>query len=241
MASSPFSCQTELVRLFDALVEVIFCAKNDEGRYVEANTAFVRRTGQTSKRQVIGFRATDLFSAPQANRYEAQDQRVFATGRALRDEMELIRRVDGSLGWYLTTKLPVASATAHRMPVGLVSVSRDLSTPSDDYVAAHSLTRVVTYVRDYLNEPIRVANLAAVAQCSTSQLERRMRNAFGTSAAKYVTRARVDRASELLATTDLPLATVAARSGFYDQAGLTRAFARFSGDTPGQFRARNQP
>ena len=34
---------------------------------------------------------------------------MFATGRALRDELELIRREDGGLGWYVTTKLPVAA------------------------------------------------------------------------------------------------------------------------------------
>lgn len=53
--------------------------------------------------------------------------------------MELIRRVDGSLGWYLTSKLPIGEADgAARGPCGLVSVSRDLGAPvaSDNVMAS---------------------------------------------------------------------------------------------------------
>ncbi len=45
----------------------------------------------------------------------------------------------------------------------------------------------------------------------------------------------------LLADTDLPLATVAATVGFYDQSDLTRRFARLIGQTPAQFRLATQP
>ncbi len=227
--------QPELLALFDVLVDVIFCAKDRGGRYVAVNPAFVRRTGRPSKGEVLGRRASQVFPVAQAERYEAQDARVLTTGEPLRDELELIRREGGSLGWYLTTKLPVVDRATGAV-TGLVSVSRDLRTPEGDDVPA-SLARVVEHVRANLAERITVADLAAAAECSPSQLERRMRRTFGLSPSKYLLRVRVDRATELLTTTDLALAEVAVAAGFYDQADFTRRFARLIDETPGQFRA----
>lgn len=234
-----FACQAELLGLFDVLVDVIFCSKDVEGRYVAVNPAFVRRTGRASKREVIGRRARDVFPPVQAERYEGQDADVLSTGQPLRDELELIRRENGSAGWYLTTKLPVTDReTGQRQ--GLVSVSRDLRTPSDDDVVVASLTRVVDHVRGNLSTKISVAELAAVAECSPSQLERRMRKTFGLPAGKYILRARVDRAAELLVATDRPLAEVAVEVGFYDQADFSNRFARLTNETPAQFRAKQR-
>jgi len=237
-AREVFACQPELLGLLDVLVDVIFCAKDLEGRYLAVNPAFVRRTGRRSKREVIGRRAVDVFPSALARRYEEQDRQVLSTGEALRDELELIRREDGSLGWYLTTKLPVADPLTGE-PAGLVSVSRDLRTPSADDVVA-SLGRVVEHVRANLASRMTVEELAGVAGCSRSQLERRMRKTFGLPAGKYVLRARVDRAAELLAGTDLPLAEVAVAAGFYDQADLTHWFGRLTNETPSQFRAKQR-
>ena len=232
-----FEAQPEVLELIDLLVDVMFCMKDAEGRYLAVNPAFVRRAGRKSKRDVIGRRAADFFAAPLALRYEEQDRRVFATGRPLRDELELIRREDGGLGWYVTTKLPVASRRDSGQICGLVSISRDLRTPGSDEVAVRALQRAVEHVRENLAETIRVTGVAAAAGLSPSQLERRMRKAFGLSAMQYVLRARVERAAELLADTEMPLAEVAVVSGFYDQADLTNRFARLTGETPAQFRA----
>ncbi len=233
----PFPCQDELLELYDLLVDVIFCMKQLDGRYVAVNRAFVRRTGRSSKRDIVGKKASDLFIPQLAERYEEQDQAVLSTGKPLRDELELIRREDGSLGWYLTTKLPVkgdGGATA-----GLVTISRDLATPSDDGITIESLHRVVQLVQDQLAEPLRVADLATAAGCSTSSLERRMKKVFGLSATQFVLRSRVDRATRLLTTTNTSLADIATEVGFYDQADFTRRFARLTNETPAQFRRRH--
>ncbi len=223
--------QPALFALFDELVNVMFCAKGIDGRYVAVNAAFVRRSGRTSKREVIGRRAPDLFPPFLAERYEEQDNQIFATGSPLRDELELIRRTDGSFGWYLTTKLPIGNAAD---VMGLVSVSRDLDAPDDS--GMESLGRVVELVRDRLAESLRVADLAAAAECSEAQLERRMKRVFGLTANQYVLKVRVDRARALLIDTDTPLATIASDVGFYDQASFTRRFVRLAGQTPAQFR-----
>jgi len=231
--------EAQFLALFDSLVDVMFCCKNLGGRYTDVNLAFVRRSGRRSKRDVLGASARDLFPALLARRYEQQDQRVFTTDSAIRDELELIRRPDGSTGWYLTTKLPLHSRGDHQV-IGLVSVSRDLRTPSERGIAPESLEQVVEVVRDRLAGKITVSDLAAVAGCSKAQLERRMKKVFGLSTSQYVTRVRVDVATQMLRRTDDSVASIAATTGFYDQSSFSRHFARLSGETPAQFRSESR-
>lgn len=228
-------CQEALLDLFEALVNVIFCIKADDGTYVAVNRAFVRRTGRRSKREVLGRRAGELFPEPMAARYEAQDRTVFHRGAPLRDELELVRRENGEYGWYLTTKLPVTE-DASGVCRWLVSVSRDLATPDADQSMIASLQGVVSHVKAHLGTALSVSELAEVAGCSSSTLERRMKRVFGLSATQYVLRNRVERAAELLSATQISLADVADAAGFYDQADLTRRFAAFTGETPAHFR-----
>ena len=227
--------QDELIALFDALVDVIFCIKGADQRYVAVNTAFVKRTGRRSKREVVGNRALDLFPRELAEGYEAQDARIFTTGEALRDELELIGQSDGTRRWYLTTKLPVVDRKTGAV-TSLVSVSRDLRVASDEGIELESLSRVVDLVNRQFGSVLRVADLAAAAGCSPGQLERRMKRVFGLTATQYVLRVRVDHAADLLAHSEVALAEVATRCGFYDQADLTRKFARLTNTTPAQFR-----
>ncbi len=234
---STLQCQGELVALFETLVNVMFCAKDAHGVYLEVNTAFVRRSGKRSKREVVGRRASDLFSAERAMHYHAQDEGVLSGQGAMRDQLELIRRPHGGLGWYLSTKLPVFEPDEPTTPVGLVSVSRDLLTTTSDDLAVESLQPVVSYVRRHLTEPLQVADLARVAGCSVSQLRRRVQTVFGLTPKQYVLRVKVERAMELLTDTEEDLSTIAHQVGFYDQPDFSRRFARITGRTPSQFRA----
>lgn len=230
-----FSCQPELVALYETLVDVMFCAKSLDGAYVEVNSAFVRRTGRTSKREVIGAHAGELFIPELAERYEEQDGQVFTTGEPVRDQLEVIRRPNNELGWYLTTKLPVRDDDGDHV-IGLVSVSRDLRTPSAENITFEGLQNVVAHVRNNLASPIRVGELADIADCSEGQLERRMRKVFGVTPAQYLLRVRVEHAAAMLRDTDEPLADIATACGFYDQPDFTRRFARLTNETPAQFR-----
>ncbi len=236
-AEGLFPCQPELLGLFETLINVIFCAKDHDGRYVEVNTAFVRRTGKASKGEVIGTTARDHFIPELAERYEEQDAEVFRTGEPLHDELELIRRPNGELGWYLTAKLPVRDPVDRSALIGLVSVSRDLVAPSDSDIGAEGLREVVRHVQDHFGEPIRVADLTALTGFNEAQLERRMKRVFGVTATQHVLRVRVEAATRLLAETDEPIAVIAGQCGFYDQPDFTRRFARLTNATPAQFRA----
>lgn len=225
-----------MVALMDELSATMFCAKDVTGRYVAVNPVFVARTSERSRRAVLGQRATDLFVPQLAERYEQQDTEVLRTGRALRGELERIRRPGGAPGWYLTAKFPVHDA-AGRL-VGLVSVSQDLRAGEADDATIAALSRLTAAVDADLGAGWTVARLAAAAGWSPAVLDRRLRRVYGLTPRQFVLRARVDRAVELLAAGAGTIADVAAESGFYDQPSFTRTFARLTGETPAQYRRR---
>ncbi|WP_402377455.1 helix-turn-helix domain-containing protein [Isoptericola rhizosphaerae] len=229
-----------MVALMDELSDVMFCAKDASGRYVLVNRTFVHRTKERSRRQVVGRRARDLFVPELAERYEAQDAEVLRGGRPLRGELELIRRLGGTPGWYLTSKLPVHD-DADRL-VGIVSVSRDLRSRDADDVTMDAMARLRSAVERHLDRSPEVAltvrDLASMAGCTPAVLDRRVKQVFGLSPRQLVLRTRVDRAADLLTGGSTPIAEIAAGTGFYDQAAFTRAFARLTGETPASFRRR---
>ncbi len=63
------------------------------------------------------------------------------------------------------------------------------------------------------------------------------RRCYGCSVGDYARRRRVAQARRVLVDLDRPLAEVALAVGFADQSHLTRAFKRYTGMTPGAYRA----
>ncbi len=76
--------------------------------------------------------------------------------------------------------------------------------------------------------------------CSPSSayhFARQFRAATGVPPHQYVVTRRVERAHQLLRTSDLSLADIAASAGFSDQSKFSTHFKRVLGVTPRQFRA----
>ncbi len=82
-----------------------------------------------------------------------------------------------------------------------------------------------------------VATLASGAAVSRSLLDERFRHVLGRSPIRYLTEWRMHLADELLATTELGVATVARRVGYGSEEAFSRAFKRARGMAPGRWRA----
>ncbi|MBW0101368.1 AraC family transcriptional regulator [Pseudonocardia sp. KRD-291] len=214
----------------------MFCAKDLSGCYTAVNDAFARRAGERSSSGVVGKRAVDLFVPALAQRYEEQDAAVIAHGRPLRHELELIRRFNGTPGWYLTAKFPLHDSAG--AVAGVVSVSEDMRSALESDPAMPALNRVVDLVGARVSSPPRLPEMAAAAGCSPTVLERRMRRVFGLAPSQFVLKTRIDHARTLLAESAMTLAEIAQECGFHDQPAFTRQFARLAGETPGQYRRR---
>ncbi|HZB30555.1 MAG TPA: AraC family transcriptional regulator [Streptosporangiaceae bacterium] len=98
--------------------------------------------------------------------------------------------------------------------------------------------RAVSAARDYLEahstENVSLQVLAHIARSSPHRLARMFTAEVGMPPHTYQTRLRLRLARRLLAAGS-PIAEVAARAGFYDQAHLTRVFKKYIGVTPRQF------
>lgn len=98
------------------------------------------------------------------------------------------------------------------------------------------LRRVTAFVDDHLATDIGLADLAAVADLSPFHFTRVFKRATGQTPWAYVRQRRLELGRQLLASTDLPIAAIAARCGYASIARFTTSFTAFSGLSPGRFR-----
>ncbi len=82
--------------------------------------------------------------------------------------------------------------------------------------------------------------LADIAGMSRAGFAQHFKEAFGRPAMEFLKEVRLRRAAHLLAATDLPVKTVAARVGFSSRSYFTRAFTTFAGDSPACYRAASE-
>lgn len=213
----------------------MFCVKSAEGTYLAANQAFAERAGVSGAGEVVGRTAGDLFPEDLAKRYEAQDNAVIKTGRMLTNELELITRPDRTIGWFLTSKSRWTDDDGH--VVGVVNVSVDLRAPVDAAAPHEQLAAAVEVARQRFADPLEVADLAAAAEMTGAQLERATRRVLGLSPKQLVMRFRLEEGLRLLTTSELSIADVAHRCGYYDQSAFSRHFRRVVGMPPAAYRA----
>lgn len=96
--------------------------------------------------------------------------------------------------------------------------------------------RLDALIDEHLAEPLPLARLAEAAGCSAPHLARLMKASFGCTPHRYVLRRRVERACALLTGSTMPIAMVAAVTGFASQGHLTATLSRMAGTTPAALR-----
>jgi AraC-like DNA-binding protein/quercetin dioxygenase-like cupin family protein len=101
-----------------------------------------------------------------------------------------------------------------------------------------ALREVIDFLRRRLDEPIQLDDVAAAADCSTSTVNRRFREAFGLPTMQWLNRERMRYAAELLRSTRLPVHQVALQVGVPDPFYFSRCFRRYSGLPPRDYRRR---
>jgi len=103
-------------------------------------------------------------------------------------------------------------------------------------LSAGALRRVREFVQLHLNESIDLSMLAEVAGLSMHHFAREFKQSAGVTPHHYLIQERIERAQQMLAQTDLPLAEIAYAVGFSDQGHLARHFRALFGTTPREFR-----
>jgi AraC-like DNA-binding protein len=85
-----------------------------------------------------------------------------------------------------------------------------------------------------------VEQISRQCDLSPSHFARAFKHSTGLPPHRWLTRKRVDKAMQMLATGSLSLADVALACGFADQSHFTRSFVRLEGRTPGRWRRLKQ-
>ncbi|MBT2134195.1 AraC family transcriptional regulator [Croceibacterium sp. LX-88] len=98
------------------------------------------------------------------------------------------------------------------------------------------LKRVEAFVEAGLSEPLSLSDLAKSAGLSRMHFAAQFRAATGMRPHEYVVRRRIQRAQEILRTSDMPLAEVALAVGFQTQAHFTTVFRRMVSESPARWR-----
>jgi transcriptional regulator GlxA family with amidase domain len=87
-----------------------------------------------------------------------------------------------------------------------------------------------------LPRPVRVPALAKALGVSSRTLHRRLRELLGTSPREFITQVKLDRARELLETSDRGIAEMTPAVGFGDESTFRRAVRRRLGHSPREYR-----
>lgn len=98
------------------------------------------------------------------------------------------------------------------------------------------LSRIDNFIRQRLDQPVSVADMAAQVHISPSHFHALFKQRAGQSPHQYLLTARVDEAIRLICSSAMPLSDVASRCGFSSQSALTHAVRQRCGETPRRLR-----
>jgi LacI family transcriptional regulator len=121
-------------------------------------------------------------------------------------------------------------------PIGVAArQSTDVLAISDPHVA-----RALHFIRRHAFEGITVRSILAEVPLSRRSLEHRFRKLLGRTPKAEIQRLRIERAKELLAKTELPIARIGDRLAFHQPAYFCARFRRAAGLSPSAFRRRSK-
>lgn len=104
------------------------------------------------------------------------------------------------------------------------------------YLSPFHWRAIDRYIAEHLNEKITLADLSQIVGCSHFHLIRLMKLQTGDTPHQYVVKRRIDRAKQLLGSTDLGVAEIALATGFANQPHFSTTFLRATGTTPARYR-----
>jgi LacI family transcriptional regulator len=128
--------------------------------------------------------------------------------------------------------------TPPRHPV-LLSPLGVVSRRSTDVLAIEDpeLTVFIRRIRQHACDGVGIEDLVGHSRLSASTIRRRCVQLLGRTPKEEMTRVRIERAKTLLTTTDLLVADIAVRCGFFESKHLSRAFFVEVGMTPSNYRS----
>jgi AraC-like DNA-binding protein len=223
--------------LFDHLPEIFFFVKDRDSRLIAGSSHLLARLGVKLESDLVGTRDEDFFPAHIARGFREDDQRVFRTGRPVKNRLEVWYDEQHNLDWFLTTKLPLHGRNGKI--IGLMGITRRAEIHRMQRPESR-VVQVVNCVQRQSSANLSTAELARECGMSVRTLHRRVKESLGVTPHQFILRFRVQKAAETLIQTEAKIGEIALAHGFCDQSAFTRHFHRRTGATPTQFRRRHR-
>lgn len=180
----------------------------------------------------------DLFLLLRLREFSALSSGVIKENLLLHFEGEERKRLEGLLEWTRdeqTRRAPAGELIIYSaLSMLLCTVFRKMT--EHQGVTASLNDRLLEYVRRNCGSRLAIGEIAAGCGYTPEHFSRLFKKYTGISPTAYLTECRIDRARELLATTDLPIETVMLECGFSDRTAFFKKFRTAVGTTPLRFR-----
>jgi AraC-like DNA-binding protein len=121
---------------------------------------------------------------------------------------------------------------ARSLTMRLIALYMDLPGPADATIGNRALDRYHKLLQKHALKPVPISAIAAKTGYSPKYIGRLFRRRYGMRPTEFRNRMRIDRARELLMTTDLSVKQVAYKTGFSDPLYFSRLFKRYVGVSP---------
>ena len=185
--------------------------------------ALTRSQGQT--------REMPLFLSPKLEPYPPV-QRIFK---------DMIAEVDG----YEFGREIVLRSLVNELAVHLIRRFTPSTTQVEQYTlerakSRYQVRKAIQYLEDNFNKPFNLEELAAASELSKYHLERVFKRATGLTPCTYALMLRIERAKQLLTSTQMPIASIASELGFSHQSHLTNVFKKLTDLTPHVYRVQSK-
>jgi len=116
------------------------------------------------------------------------------------------------------------------------SRSRPVRLAIPQRISGWKMRRLLEFIEENLDGNLTLEAMAAEVQVSPLYLARAFKTAVGQSPHQYVLKRRLERAKELLRSTDRPIVDIALSAGFSSQSHLSNWFLRDVGISPAAYR-----
>lgn len=106
-------------------------------------------------------------------------------------------------------------------------------------VGLQQIIPAIEYIGMHYMNPISGEDLASICSLSEAQLRRKFKEYLNMSPVEYLTMVRIQKACELLNSTNYPMTEVALRVGYQDVSSFNRNFQKIMGVSPYQYKKNN--
>lgn len=99
-----------------------------------------------------------------------------------------------------------------------------------------SMSLILDYIQQHYMEPINLSDVASHFHFNATYLSSLFSAHNDEGFSEYLNRVRIDKAAELLITTDLPISDISLKVGYSDHSYFTKVFKKLKGQSPSQYR-----